>query len=504
VVRLAWPLVLSNSFWTLQLALDRIILGWQSSEAVGAVMAAGILFWTPQCLFQFTANYATTFVAQYVGAGQPHRVGPVVWQALYFSALGGAIFLALVPFAGTIVSLTGHATELQELEAIYFRTLCFASFPTLVTAAANSFFTGRGQSRIILIVNAVGLGVTAPLAYAWIRGEWGFPALGIEGAGWASVCGASASALVSLGLMLRKRHRKAFATASGWRFDPALFRRLMRFGLPNGLQVALDCLGFSAFLILVGRIGPVELAATSMAFTINMLVFLPTMGIGQAVEVLVGQRLGEDRPDVAERTAWTALRVGLIFMGTVGIAYVAWPEGLADLFKSDKDLEHWDQVRPLVPVLLRFVAVYSLFDCMNLVFSFALRGAGDTRFVTLVSLVLAWPVMVLPTWAACYFSWGLYWAWTFASAYIMALAVVFLLRFRQGKWRTMRVIETVPVIEKSENGTARQIVERFEVRGKTEPCLGESGKELMTDRRPISQGMTTDLHRHPDANYKGA
>ena len=84
---------------------------------------------------------------------------------------------------------------------------------------------------------------------------------------------------------------------------------------------------------------------------------------------------------------------------------------------------------------------------MSLVFSFALRGAGDTRFVTVVALGLAWPLMVLPTWAASYYGWGLYWAWAFASAYIIALALTFLLRFRTGKWKSMRVIEQVPSLE---------------------------------------------------------
>ena len=92
-------------------------------------------------------------------------------------------------------------------------------------------------------------------------------------------------------------------------------------------------------------------------------------------------------------------------------------------------------------MLLRFVAVYSLFDTMNIVFSFALRGAGDTRFVTIVSLFLSWPIMVLPTWAAWKYGWGLYWAWGFASAYVIALGITFLLRFQAGKWKSMRVIE---------------------------------------------------------------
>ena len=75
LLQLAWPLILGNSFWTIQIALDRVLLSRASSELVGAAMAAALLFWTPITFLQYTANYATTFVAQYTGAGQPHRVG---------------------------------------------------------------------------------------------------------------------------------------------------------------------------------------------------------------------------------------------------------------------------------------------------------------------------------------------------------------------------------------------------------------------------------------------
>jgi MATE family multidrug resistance protein len=89
---------------------------------------------------------------------------------------------------------------------------------------------------------------------------------------------------------------------------------------------------------------------------------------------------------------------------------------------------------------------------MNAIFSFALRGAGDTRFVSVVSLLVAWPVMVVPTWAARVNGWGLYWAWAFASAYVIALALIFLFRFRAGYWKSMRVIEG-PDLVGAEAGT---------------------------------------------------
>lgn len=439
LLRLAIPFILSNSVWTLQITIDRIFMSQLGPEVVGAAMFSVLLFWTPMNFFQNTAGYATTFVSQYVGARRPLRVGPVVWQSLYFALFGGCVFLLFLPFVGQIVAWGDHSSAIQSHEEAYFRCLCYAALPTLITASASSFFAGRGLSWTVFWINTAGLVVNAALDYAWIFGHWGFPALGIEGAGWATVAGTWCSALLSLGLLFRPAYRREFGTLNAVLEWP-LMGRLMRYGAPSGLQWALDCLAFTIFTLLVGRLGDAELASTSIAFTLNLVVVLPAMGICQAVGVLVGQRLGEDAPRLAERTTWTGFRLTWSYMATVALAYVLAPDWFLAVFnRNESDLR--DQVAVMVPILLRFVAVYSLFDSMNLVFSFALKGAGDTRFVTIVSLVLAWPLMVVPTWAAWSWGWGLYWSWGFASAYIVALALVFLWRFLAGPWRTMRVIE---------------------------------------------------------------
>ncbi|HXG10497.1 MAG TPA: MATE family efflux transporter [Gemmataceae bacterium] len=447
LLRLAFPLILSTSVWTLQVTIDRVLLSWLSSDAVSAAMVASLIFWTPLSLLYNTAGYAATFVAQYVGAGRPHRVGPAVWQAIHFSMLAGLAFLALIPLGGPLLELGNQPSAVRGLADVYFRCLCFSALPTMVTAAVSGFFAGRGDSWTVLLLSAAGMVVNAVLDYAWIFGRWGFPEWGIAGAGWATVTGMSVSALLGLGLMLRASHRAEFRTLAGWRPERELFRRLMRYGLPSGLQWMIDGLAFTAFMLLVGWLGAAELAATSIAFTINMVAFLPMLGMGQAVCVLVGQRLGEDRPDLAERTTWSGMGLAWLYMTAVALLYLAAPGAFLFFFQNDREPDQWPRVAELVPVLLRFVAVYSLLDSINLVLSFALRGAGDTRFVTLVALTLSWPIMVLPTVAAWYFGWGLYAAWTFASAYIMMQALVFLVRFRQGKWKSMRVIEAVPVAD---------------------------------------------------------
>jgi MATE family multidrug resistance protein len=444
VLQLAWPLILSNGFLTLQLIIDRIFLSQASSEAIAASMPAALMYWTPMALLQNTANYATTFVAQYTGARRPSRVGPSVWQAYYFSLAAGLAILLLIPLARTLVALGGHSASVQELEVTYFQVLCFAAFPALIVQATNSFFAGRGESRIVLLIDGTGMTVNAVLAYGLILGNLGLPELGIAGAGLATVIGSCTSAGLALGLFFGRKYRQQFHTLAGWRFDAELFRRLMRFGLPNGMQWMLDGLAFTVFLFLVGRIGDVELAATNVAFSVNMLALLPMLGIGQAVSILVGQRLGQDKPALAERSTWTGFMLAWVYMSVVAALYALVPELFLYFFQSDRDAKAV-LVAALVPVLLRYVAVYSLFDSLNVIFSFGLRGAGDTRFVTLVSLVLAWPLMVVPTWAAWRYDWGLYWAWGFASLYIIAMGFIFLLRFRTGIWKSMRVIETTVV-----------------------------------------------------------
>jgi MATE family multidrug resistance protein len=442
LVRLAWPLALSSSFWTIQLVLDAIFLAHYDTVAAGAVMVAGLLFWTSFVLLQTTTNYATTFVAQYVGAGRPERVGPVVWQALYFGVFAGVSFMGLYPAADWLLAQVGHAPRLQAMEATYLKCMVFAALPMLIIAACNSFFAGRGESRVVLLVDAVGTLVNVALGYCLIFGKFGLPEYGVAGAGWAVVCGSWIAALTAFTLLMRKKYRETFATISGWRFDPALFKRLMRFGIPSGMQWTLDCVAFTVFVAIVGLFGETELAASGIAQRINMLAFLPMLGVGQAVAILVGQRLGENRPDLAERSANTGLKLVSVFMTVVAILFVAAPFLFIEPFHDPKaDPESWNRVAETVRVLLWFIAIYSLFNSIELVYTFTLRGAGDTVFVTWVSLTLAWPIMVLPTFLAYRYGWNFYWTWGFASAYIIAIAGVFMLRFRHGKWKTMRVIE---------------------------------------------------------------
>jgi MATE family multidrug resistance protein len=447
LLTLAAPLIVSQSFMTVQVFVDAVLLSWHDPREMTAAFPATMWFWLPFGLLQVAAGYTSTFVAQYTGAGRPHRVGPAVWQGIHFAILAGFAFLLVVPAAPYLIELGGHSTALQPLETAYLRCLSFAALPMLIMAAVNGFFSGRGQTWVVLGIEAFGTAVNVVLALVLIFGRAGFPELGIEGAGWATVAGSWASALLALALFMGPRYRSDFATVAGWRPERELFLRLLRFGGPAGSQMFLDVLVFHLFTQMIGRLGEAEMGATTLTIRLNMVAFLPMMGLGQAVCILVGQRLGGERPDLAEKSTYTGLRWVFGYMCAIALVYVTMPDTLVSLFEGDRDPQQFEAMAKIVPGLLLCVAIFSLADAVNVTFAFALRGAGDTWFVSLLTFALAWPIMVIPTAIVVWYGASVYWAWVFATAHIFAMAICFFLRFRTGKWKRMRVIEAAPLAE---------------------------------------------------------
>jgi MATE family multidrug resistance protein len=442
VLVVSYPLILSNLSFTLETFLDRLFLTWYSAEAVAGAVAGLFATWALIALFIGTGEYLTTFVAQYTGAGRPRRIGPAIWQGIYFSLLAGVLVAALSPLAEPVFAAVGHEAVVQDHEVTYSRILLWGAFPTVLMATLSTFFSGRGQTRVVLIVSVAAAVVDTVLNYLWIFGKGGFPRAGVAGAAWSTVVSQVVGALLYLAIIFRPSFRAEFATLSGWRLEPDLLRRLLRFGLPTGLQYSLEVMAFAIFMMIVGRLGTAELAASGIAFSLNMIVFMPMVGLGIGVTSLVGRYLGAGKPQLAERTTWSALWVSLLYMVACGLAYVFAPLALLSPYAAGADPEEFARVSAIAVVLLRFVALYSIFDMMNVIFASGLRGAGDTTYPMAVSIGMSWVVMILPSYAACtWFGAGPYVAWTAATAYVVLLGIVMLRRFQDGRWKTMRVIE---------------------------------------------------------------
>ena len=442
LLKMAIPLILSTGATSILHFIDRMFLTWYSPTSIAAAMPAGMLSFTAMSIFIGTAGYVSTFVAQYHGAKQPDRIGPSLWQGLYISAVGGVVIFFLSFASRPIFTFVGHDAAIREEEIIYFSILSKGALFSISSSALAGFFSGRGENWPVMWANFIMMAVNIVLDYLFIFGNAGFPAMGIRGAAYATVIAAATACLFYLTLVFRKKYNREFKTLSGFRFDRKLIRRMIKFGLPTGVQFLIDISGFSIFILLIGRIGTYELAASNIAFNITTLAFMPMLGFGVAISVMVGQFQGEGKPDTAERSVYSGAHLCFFYMILIAISYVAVPQVYISAFAAKADPATFEEIRRFITVLLRFVAVFTVFDTMNIVFASALKGAGDTRFVMVMIIALSICGLTIPTIIAIsVLSAGIFTAWYILSGYIIILSASFLLRFLTGKWKTMKVIE---------------------------------------------------------------
>jgi len=441
VLAMAIPLVLSTGSWTLQGFINRMFLAWHSPESLAAAMPAGMVNGTILNLFIATASYVSTFVAQYHGAGQDDRVGRTVWQALPIALFAALLNLALIPLAPAFFGWVGHAPAVQAEEIELFRILCLGAFPVVMFNAFSGMLSGLGRTTPVMIVTMAAMSLNVLLDWLLIFGNAGFPRMGIAGAGWASVAAGCVQCACYAVILFQRRYREPFRMRS-WRPHGKALGALLRYGFPSGVQFFIDMTGFTAFLLLVGRLGRNELAATNLAFNVNMLAFMPMFGIGITISVLVGQALGRNQPALARQSVRSGFGLAAVYMGAVAALFVIVPRLFILPFAAASDPREFGAISDMAVILLRFVAVYTLFDSLNIIFSSAIKGAGDTRFVMWMILCMSVGMLVLPSFVAItWLSAGIYVCWTIASLYVIALGVAFLLRYRGGKWEGMRVIE---------------------------------------------------------------
>jgi len=443
VLRVAAPLVVSSLSWTILTFIDRMMLFWVSGEAMAGAFSASVAWFAVAALPLGVCTYASTFVAQYDGAGQQQRIGRVVWQAMWIALAFGLLFLAAFPLAPRFFGMSNHDPKTLAAEVQFFQIMCAGGPALLLAQSAATFYSGRRQTWVMMIVEASIDVLCIGLDYCWIFGHGGFPAWGVAGAASATVVCLWLKALVYIVLFLLPRYRERFGTLAGLCWDSAFIRRMLYFGGPSGVQMLLDVTGFTVFILLVDGLGGDAAKATSMTFNISTLAFMPIYGLHIAVSVLVGERLGENRDDLAANVTITTLQISLGYMLAISLLYLFAPDLFLSGFFNHQPAEAGDgaTVREMATMLLRFVAAYNLLDATQLVFIGALKGAGDTRFLLFVSLVLA-SLLAGFSWL-CVQVWqvSVYACWTLIVFWCLLAAVTYVLRFLQGRWRSMRVIE---------------------------------------------------------------
>ncbi len=365
-----------------------------------------------------------------------------MWQGIYIGVFGSIIVALFYPLAPLIFNNIGHAAELQPLEITFFQILCLGSAGPIVSAVLAGFFSGQNKNWPVMWANLLTTLINIILDYFLIFGHAGFPRMGIAGAAWATVIAGIFPVCFYIFLMFSSENDKKFSTRSGYKIDLKLIKRLLMFGLPSGIQFFIDVAGFSLFLLVIGRLGITQLAATNIAFNINTVAFMPMMGTGIAISMLVGQYLGNNEEKLAQRSAYSGFHLTILYMTIIAATYVFLPQAYIWFFSRNADPVTFAPIADLTKTLLKFVALYCLFDTMTIVFSMAVKGAGDTRFVMTMMILLSIFVLVIPSYVAIVvFHKGVFTAWLIGTSYIIICGFAFLFRFLSGAWKKMRVIE---------------------------------------------------------------
>ena len=444
VLRVSLPLVVSMSSTMIMEFTDRIFLANYSLDAIAAALPAGIAAFLFISFFLGTAQYLNVFVAQYTGSGRLQRVGAALWQGIYFSILSAVAMAVLFFLARPLFEFGGHPPEVRVLEVTYFRVLCLGSGVLIAATALSCFFSGRGKTRPVMIIHMAGTLFNIPLDYALINGVWFFPEWGILGAGIATVMSWTLVAVVFAFMIFTGENNRIFNVWNRRAFEAHLFRRLMRYGIPSAIQFSMDIFAFTFFIFIVGRIGKLQLATTNIVLAINSLAFMPMMGFSLATSTLVGQALGRNRPDEAVAATRATIQVVLVYIFILLVVFLLIPQPLLALFRpAHLTSEAFAGIAELGIVLLRFVAAYLFFDALYMVCIGVLKGAGDTRFIMWSIGTLSLAVMILPIYIGVeVFNAGIFFAWSCATCYVILLFAVSFWRFRQGRWKQLRVVRT--------------------------------------------------------------
>lgn len=441
LLAVAYPLILSTASNTIMQFINRVFLARYTPDALAACVPAGILSFTFLCFFMGTATYTNAFVSQYHGRGKTASVSVAVWQGVWLALLSGLILLLMLPLGLYIIDHSGHAPSVIALEKPYFSILtAFAGFPVLNTALA-AFFIGRGKTKVSMAVNVAGNALCVLLSWLLVFGHGPFPELGIRGAGYAAAAGQVLMTALYLKLIFSPYNRRRFRTARLIGVHKGLFLRLLKYGMPNGVGFFLDVASFGVFIFIIGGMDKVSLAASNIIASINMIAFMPVIGLGIAALTLVGKYIGMKKPDVSVRVAYNAAKMGALYALALGVLFVTVPGLFVNIFGSGHDAQYAEILaasRPVMNVLAAFV----FFDAIGIIFSDALRGAGDTRFQMLGASACAWFLFVPGTWYIVHRAGGeLIHAWAWGGFYVFMLSVVFFLRFRSGLWRRIDILK---------------------------------------------------------------
>ena len=441
IAALALPFMANNAVQAVLNATDTWFMGRISPTAVAAM---GAVYW-PVLVFVFLFGgiglSVQTLVAQAVGGRRRHRASQATWLALWGTLVTVPVFIALAALGPALFAPFGLPAATRELALAYWGPRMLGEPLGVALWGLLGFFNGIGRPGVTLQIS-LGVAVLNVLFNQWfIVGLQG----GIAGSAWATnlaqLCGVAAA----LCWFLAPAYRRPFATLATWRPRLRALGRQFRLGLPIGLLIAADILGFALFQLMQVRLGTVDGAATQIVMVLTSFCYLPGYGIAMAGTTLVGQAIGAGQRDWAWRVGNGIILLVVVLMGVIGIALaLAGPWVMPWFAGTDAGA---GVIAAQGCVLLWIAAGYQLFDGLSIASSSCLRGAGDTALPAALVLVLSWCLFIPLAHSLSFapgagwvsglpqFGFGVVGGWIAALVYMACLGTMLFVRWRAGAWR---------------------------------------------------------------------
>ena len=427
LITLALPVVAVEMGMMAMHVVDTLFVGHLSATALAAVSLALAYYFTIVVIGMGTLVGLDALVSQAVGAGDTDAVRRAIQRGLLLAALlCMPLALILLPTA-SVFRVLQQPAEIIPIATRVVHISILGLPGALAFVVLRQTLQSMERLRPIIVTVVLANLINAACNWLLITGHLGAPALGVDGSAIASVIGRTSLPLILLWLgrdilwpLLRER-------------DPRLFeieplRRMLRIGLPVGVQYLLEVGVFSAVALLMGVQATTSLAAHQVAISLASFTFMVPLGIGAAASVLVGQAIGRDDPDAARRAAVAALTAGLAASALTTTLFLTIPELLASAYVTEAG------VAVLAATLIPLAGVFQLFDGVQAVAGGALRGAADTRAAMIANILGFWAVG-LPIGLTLAFRFdmgprGLWWGLVAGLAAVAAVLVVRLfLRF---------------------------------------------------------------------------
>ncbi|MFK8041690.1 MATE family efflux transporter [Congregibacter sp.] len=430
---LALPMVVSQGALALMSFADRFFLSRISPVHVAASLGGGVSFWVCLCFFNGIAAYGNAMVAQYFGRRDMRSCPRVVTQGIILCVLAMPLLLLMAWPMLSMFEWMGHAPELVALEKPYFLTFIMGSFFFLIKTVLASYFSGVARPRVVMIADLIGVFLNIPLSYVLIFGRFGLPEMGIIGAALGTVIACILSIAIYLLFYFNPIHARRFHIRKSFIYSPGIMRRYLRLGLPSGFEVLIGMGTFNVFLLLFQSYGVAEGAAMAIVFNWDMLSFVPLMGLNIALMSMVGRTVGAGDMSKTNEVIASGFVIAVTYSGLMGLMFVIWREPLLEIFATPG--QDFSPILAVGAPMMIGLATYAVADALILVCSGVLRGAGDTRWLLIASVIVHVLTLIVQVFVIVVWELGPLVSWWVFVSMLITNALLYLWRVLGTRWR---------------------------------------------------------------------